>query len=448
MSIVCKNCRSFHSSVSDVKGQFIHALDNLTKTQPNTHKTFCPHQTKRMYETRTNTKICIKTVVIAIVFFGQSQLKLDKIQQISTLVKFGILAKLVYFFGGFFCLSGLRENNMTTINEVADKAGVSIKTVSRVLNNYEHISTKTKVKVQAAMRDLNYTPSSIARQMRLGDSLSIGMLYGDPSSGYQASLNHSFLRACSDAGRYLAVELFDEKSRNWTKQVDAFLERTKITNMVLVPPLCDATDLHALLRERGVKFVLISPSTAVGSAISIQIDEKLAATEVVEHLAKLGHKRIAHISGNPSHVATLLRRKGYEEAMARAGLEFDPKSYVLDGGFNFKTALRSADKLLTMKDRPTAIFAANDEMASATLMVANRLGLRVPEDLSIVGFDDSSIAKVIWPHLTTVSQPFDHMATQSLEMLSKYPSEKNFDPIISILPHKLKKRESTAEAPE
>jgi LacI family transcriptional regulator len=81
-------------------------------------------------------------------------------------------------------------------------------------------------------------------------------------------------------------------------------------------------------------------------------------------------------------------------------------------------------------------------------MVANRLGLRVPEDLSIVGFDDSSIAKVIWPHLTTVSQPFDHMATQSLEMLSRYPAGKNFDPIISILPHKLKKRESTGQAPE
>ncbi|MDC3402095.1 hypothetical protein OA101_03435 [Alphaproteobacteria bacterium] len=103
------------------------------------------------------------------------------------------------------------------------------------------------------MRDLNYTPSSIARQMRLGDSLSIGMLYGDPSSGYQASLNHSFLRACSDAGRYLAVELFDEKSRNWTKQVDAFLERTKITNMVLVPPLCDGSPCTTARTGRKIR---------------------------------------------------------------------------------------------------------------------------------------------------------------------------------------------------
>ena len=156
---------------------------------------------------------------------------------------------------------------MSTIHDVAAKAGVSIKTVSRVLNNYKHISQRTRSKVQAAIDELDYSPSSIARQMRLGDSLGIGMLYGDPSSGYQASLNHAFLSACSNARRYLVVELFDETSSDWASQVDSFLTRTKIKNMVLVPPLCDSTELHELLRSNGVNFVLISPSRTVSSTV-------------------------------------------------------------------------------------------------------------------------------------------------------------------------------------
>ena len=117
---------------------------------------------------------------------------------------------------------------MTTITEVAAHAGVSIKTVSRVINNYEHISVKTRDKVRVSMLALNYAPSSMGRQMRLGEQLSIGMLYGDPSSGYQTRLNHAILEACSEARRYLAVELFNEKSIDWRQQVEAFLDRTHV----------------------------------------------------------------------------------------------------------------------------------------------------------------------------------------------------------------------------
>ena len=107
---------------------------------------------------------------------------------------------------------------MSTIHDVAEKAGVSVKTVSRVLNDYSHVSEKTRLKVQNAMETLNYSPSSIARQMRLGDTLSVGLMYGDPSSGYQSGLNQAFLEACFNAGRYLVAELLDETNKDWIGQ--------------------------------------------------------------------------------------------------------------------------------------------------------------------------------------------------------------------------------------
>jgi len=337
---------------------------------------------------------------------------------------------------------------MATINEVAELANVSVKTVSRVLNNYEHISEKTRKKVQEAMEALNYAPSSIARQMRTGDSLSIGMLYSDPSSGYQARLNHAVLKACSDARRYLAVEYFDETNSKWRQQVEAFLDRTKVTNMILVPPMCDASDLHHLLKERGVHFVLISPSSPLSGASSIYIDERAAAMEITKHLIDLGHKRIGHISGDEGHVATLLRRQGYQAAIERYTNQDVDEDLIASGRFKFKDALQCADRMLQSKNRPTAIFAANDEMASAVMMVANRLGLDVPKDLSVAGFDNTHISEVMWPALTTIAQPFEQIGIEAVRLISEGTTSDSSESITKVLPHTLLIRGSTGPAPK
>lgn len=335
---------------------------------------------------------------------------------------------------------------MATITEVAQRAGVSVKTVSRVMNNYQHISARTREKVEDAMRDLDYAPSSIARQLKLGGSLSIGMLYGDPSSGYQSRLNHAVLKACSDARRYLAVELFDEKSTEWLTQVEAFLDRTKVQNLILVPPMCDSADLHGLLKERRVNFVLISPSSPAPGVSSIAINDRRAARQIVSHIIELGHTKIGHICGRPDHVATLLRRQGYEEALQQADLSVR-EDYVLPGRFRFKIAVECAEKLLTLEEPPTAIFADNDEMAAAVVMTANRLGLRVPEDLSVAGFDDTPIAQTIWPELTTIAQPFEAMAEAAVESMRTPQSNDQAISRTLILEHRLIVRGSTGPAP-
>ncbi len=335
---------------------------------------------------------------------------------------------------------------MTTITQVAKRAGVSTKTVSRVMSNYPHISSKTRLKVEEAIQELTFAPVSVARHLRLTEPLSIGMLYGDPSSGYQARLNHAVLKACSDARRYLAVELFDEAGTDWVRQVEMFLDRTHVRKMILVPPLCDSTEVHQLLDDRGVSYVLISPSRAVLGSVAITMDDRLASKEITEHLLALGHRRIGHISGHPDHVVTLLRRQGFEEAMARAGLANPAHMFVESGRFQFRESLVSAEKLLSAPCPPTAIFAANDEMASAVVMAANRQGLRVPDDLSVAGFDDSPIASAMWPDLTTVSQPFEAIGRSAIETLADTSGGPGGASQMIVLPHRLIMRASTGPA--
>lgn len=337
---------------------------------------------------------------------------------------------------------------MATISEVAERAGVSVKTVSRVMNNYEHISAKTRKKVREAMDELSYAPSSIARQMRLGDSQSIGMLYGDPSSGYQSRLNHAVLKACSDARRYLAVELFEEGNTEWRQQVEAFLDRTKVQNLILVPPMCDSSELHKLLRERGIQTVLISPSRQISGSSSIAMDDRLAALEITNYLIGLGHKRIGHIAGHPDHVAALLRRQGFEEALINSGLKVESNLVMGAGSFFFKDALTCAETMLTAKNRPTAIFASNDEMAAAVIMMANRLGIGVPEELSVVGFDNTSISQTMWPELTTVAQPFEAIAREAVRLISDGVKRDLSVSATRVLPHEILYRGSTGPAPE
>ena len=335
---------------------------------------------------------------------------------------------------------------MANIFDVAKKAGVSIKTVSRVLNNAPNVRQATQDKVRASMMALDYQPSNAARELRSGRSKSIGILLGDPSSGFQARLHHAALQACSDAGFFLTVGLFDESADDWAGQLDDFLSRSRVENMILVPPLCDSEVLHAQMRDRGISFGLISPSRPVPDAYSIGMDEQQAAFDITMHLIRMGHRQIGHITGPTGHVATGLRLAGYQAALAESGIQPNP-DWVRPGKFHFRDAQICAERMLANREeRPTAIFAANDEMAAAVCFTANSLGLDVPRDLSVVGFDDVAIATTIWPPLTTVAQPFNAMADAAIRLLVNRPSETRSPPDSSILQleYQLKIRSSAA----
>lgn len=335
---------------------------------------------------------------------------------------------------------------MATIIDVAKLAGVSIKTVSRVMNNHSYVSEATRKRVDAAMQELAYAPSEAARRMRTGKSQLVGMLYGDPSSGYQSRLNHAMLQACSAAGTFLVAGLFDEAGGEWRSQLEAFLDRTKADRMVLVPPLCDSTILQDVLEEREISYALISPSRSVARAPAVAMDDHLAAYEITKYIIELGHSCIAHIAGDPAHVASLLRRQGFEEALHEAGLWHQNDQMIREGAFDFRKALVHAEGLLKLTPRPTAIFAASDDMAAAVYIMAGKLGLSIPEDLSVVGFDDTPIAQTIWPNLTTVAQPFDAMAAKAVALINRPSDDKAIKAaeMLTTLPHKIVYRDSCA----
>ncbi|MEM8935211.1 MAG: LacI family DNA-binding transcriptional regulator [Pseudomonadota bacterium] len=336
---------------------------------------------------------------------------------------------------------------MTTIIDVAKKAGVSIKTVSRVMNNQANVRDETRRRVREAMDLLDYSPNEAAQRMRSGKSSAIAMMYADPSGGYQSRFNHAMMQACSDAGRYLAVGLFEEEKGHWKEQLERFLDRTKVERLVLLPPMCDSSILQDCLKQLGVRFVLVSPSRPAPSAPAVTMDDKSAAREMTQHLINLGHRRIAHITGRSDHIATLLRRQGYEEAINTFSASAKITPIVIDGQFDFRVALANVEKLLARKNRPTAIFAASDDMAAAAYMAAGKLGLNIPTDISIVGFDDVPIAQTIWPSLTTVAQPFEAMARECVRLLcghADFSSNDNLTEFI-IVPHTVVVRESCAK---
>lgn len=307
---------------------------------------------------------------------------------------------------------------MSTIYDVAELAGVSAKTVSRVVNEDKAVKDSTREKVLEAMARLDYRPNAQARSLRMGGKASIGFLLEDPTSGYQGRFHHAMLTACMESRKYLAVELYEAGMPDWQAYLDRFINDAQIRDMILLPTLCDFGPLKSFLKARNINCVLISPSTPDSHYPSVAMDDRLAARDVVEYLFSLGHTKIAHIGGHPDHAASILRRNGFYEAYDAVGLPRPPAAYMEQGFFSFKSGFQAAERLLALKDRPTAIFACNDEMAAATCSVAHKMGLRIPGDIAIIGFDDAPISSAIWPALTTVRQPYLEMARRSVQILN------------------------------
>ncbi len=333
---------------------------------------------------------------------------------------------------------------MATIYDVAELAGVSAKTVSRVLNDDKAVKGPTRERVLEAMGKLDYRPNTQARQLRLGVKTSIGLLLEDPAGGYQGRFHHAMLSACMESGKYLAVELYEPGRRDWDGLVTRFLNDAQIKDMVLLPTLCDFGPLKALLKSRQINSVLISPSTPDDHYASVAMDDRVAAREVTDYLFRLGHKRVAHIAGHPDHAAAMLRRMGYLEAFDAILAPRPPAEYIAQGYFSFKTGIEAAEKLLSLPEPPTAIFAANDEMAAATCTVAHKMGLRIPEDLAVVGFDDAPISSAVWPALTTVRQPYLEMARRCIQILNTAGEFRASDKQVRhIIPHEIIARDTT-----
>ena len=331
----------------------------------------------------------------------------------------------------------------TTIRDVAERASVSQMTVSRVLNNKPLVSDETRQRVRAAMRELNYRPNLMARNLAGRSGLFIGLLYRNPSYGYLSEFLLGALEACRRMGHYLVVEepLTHDEMIDLDRIEARFLD-TSIQAVIVIPPLSDDPKLIATLEDAGIEFVRVS-SNLEGIRQSVGIDDRAAARDVIDYLRIQGHERIGVIGGPASHLASRLRMEGVRDAFAVAGTPLDD-TLVTEGDFTYGSGFDGAAALLALDDPPTAIFAFNDDMAAGAIASAYRAQRDVPGDVSIVGFDDTANAASSYPPLTTMRQPIREIAQRAIETLVQVLDEPGSAEAPSVLDYALTERASVA----
>ncbi|MBB4096990.1 LacI family DNA-binding transcriptional regulator [Sphingomonas kyeonggiensis] len=314
----------------------------------------------------------------------------------------------------------MERTGKPTINDVARIAGVSKKTVSRVINRSPLLNSDTRAKVEQVIADLGYVPNVQARALALRRNFLIGLIHDNPNAQMVMNVQAGMLEAMRDTEFELIVRPIDRGSSTMLEDVRNFLERQRLYGVMFLPPVSENEMVAELCRELGIRYVRMGSATLDSSEHMVASNDSEVVTEAVNHLIALGHRRIGLIAGPHGFRSARERRKGFENALEEAGIKL-PRSLIADGNYTFETGLAAADRLLDLSPRPTAIFASNDEMAAATLHAARRRGMSVPEDLSIVGFDDTAIASHIWPPLTTVHWPIISMArSAALKLLAEF----------------------------
>ncbi len=305
-----------------------------------------------------------------------------------------------------------QKERRPTIVEVAKLAGVSFKTVARVVNNETSVKPEKREAVLRAMKMLNYVPNISARQLASNKSFLIAMLF-DAASDYVARAQSGAITRCREAGYHLIVE---EVPAGYEIEVANRLQNLRVDGIILTPPLSRHAQLRAALAERDLRCVLLSPDEPDPPWPSVSLDDQAAAHEMTKLLIGLGHRRIGFISGG-ARPASRRRRAGYLAALDEAGLPHLPDQLEAEGDFSFRSGEVAADRLLRQSKPPTAIFAASDAMALGVMVVARSLEIRVPDQLSIAGFDDAGLATVVSPQLTTVRQPLRAMSAAAVGLL-------------------------------
>jgi len=303
-----------------------------------------------------------------------------------------------------------RRRQAVTIHDVAKHAGVSSMTASRAVNEKHYVSAAMRERVMASVRALGYKPNLAARVARSGGQ-QIGLLYSNPNS---SNLSAFLMGAFLEAGK-LGCQLLVEPTATHPSGLAAVTKLVEhgVEALILPPPLCDDDEVLKHLRKKDVVAVSFTTALPRSDTSAVLVDDFKGAVMMVEHLIHLGHRDIAFIRGDMRHSTAVRREQGFREAMEDAGVPVNP-AWVVDGEFTYRGGLEAAQRLLSQDPRPTAIFASNDDMASAVLAVAHGLGITIPDQLSVAGFDDTPVATTVWPELTTIHQPIADMAAQAV----------------------------------
>jgi DNA-binding LacI/PurR family transcriptional regulator len=301
-----------------------------------------------------------------------------------------------------------------TLRDLARAAGVSVTTASRVLSNSRHaVSTDTRERILRLASEMGYRPNMMARGLRNDRSCTVGIMTHDITSPFAPIISHGIQDGLKEAGYFCVIASFDGDVNLQTKAIDDLTSRG-VDGIAFVESWQYVA--KAMLEKAHKPYVFCERAFATPITNSVVTDNVSGARMAIAHLAQAGHRRIGFINGESHSYYARGRLLGYREALAEAGIAFDP-ALVIRGDWELDSGYQAARHLLNLTPRPTAIFAANDLMAIGAIYGIQELGLRVPQDVAVVGYDDRPIASIIRPHLTTVTLPCYEMGREAARLL-------------------------------
>ncbi|WP_338788760.1 LacI family DNA-binding transcriptional regulator [Metabacillus sp. FJAT-53654] len=335
---------------------------------------------------------------------------------------------------------------MTTIKDIAKAAGVSVTTVSRALNGYSDVSEKTRLKIMNLAKELNYSPNTLARGLVMNKSKTIGLLVsGLNRESAKDQITFSVLSGINECASELDYDLvlFNTNSTKQREKTYTQLCRERRVDGAIIQGIKTDDPYLQEVVNSDIPCVLIDYPIQSENVGHVTTDNKLGAKKAVNHLIELGHRNIAMVNGHSKAFVSNMRFEGYREALQEAGISYK-KEWVVNGRFEEEEGKLQAIKLLEKYPEITAIFSASDLMALGILEGAKELGRKVPEDLSVVGYDDILLAGYSNPPLTTISQNIFQLGYQAANLLIKM-LEGTLEPHVITLGTKLVVRESTAK---
>ncbi|MCE2841449.1 MAG: LacI family DNA-binding transcriptional regulator [Novosphingobium sp.] len=317
-----------------------------------------------------------------------------------------------------------RRRQAVTIKHVAADAGVSLQTVSRVINNEPNVRPEMKERVQASIDKLGYVPS-IAAQRMSGSRSYLILAINDrdrtiedwrarQGTDWVDQMLLGGMLKCAEHGYRMIFELVDTHSDHVERELLGAIAALQPDGIILTPPHSDSPQIVNFLAEQKIPFVRIG-SIRNGAGIPVSMDDEGSAHQATRYLLERGHRKIGFISGSSEYALSGWRVDGWRRAMQEAGLPCD--GLLAEGDFSYASGVEAAGKLLSGPERPTAIIASNDQMALATLEVARLMGLSVPQDLSLISFDNTPLVHFTQPPLTAVDQPIAATTSKAVELL-------------------------------
>jgi LacI family transcriptional regulator len=303
-----------------------------------------------------------------------------------------------------------------TINDVAARAEVSKKTVSRVINGSPFISDRTRQRVEAVIEELGFVPNPQARALALRRNFLIALLHDNPNAQTVLNFQNGVLSAIAHSDFALIVRPVERQSDQIMEDIQTFLERQRPWGAMLLPPISERNDIAQLCERLGVRYVRVGSAILDTPQRCVASNDQQVVEQAVKQLIALGHRKIGFVRGPRGFRSAHEREAGFMAALDTARLTL-PKKFSAEGNYRYEAGIAAGEKLLGQKDRPTAVFCSNDEMAAGVLNVAHQLNINVPGDLSIIGFDDSPTARHMWPPLSTVRWPIFEMGVLAARKL-------------------------------